>query len=107
MTFSSQYGQSGQLLFFLTGSPPRIASLLAFLAMFPQAGIVLEATAARDPADAAVMNCRLVKSFVFISRTFHFLFFANMTLGGRFHCNLRHCPMLAGKAPQARLGFRV
>jgi hypothetical protein len=33
-TFLSQYGHLGQRLFFLTGSPPRIASLLAFFVMF-------------------------------------------------------------------------
>jgi hypothetical protein len=107
MTLSSQYGQSGQLSFFLTGSPPKIASLLALLAIFAYAGIVLEATAARDPADAAAMNCRLVKSLLPISAPFHLAFFPNMTLGRRFHCNLPPCPMLAEKPLQVCLGFRV
>jgi hypothetical protein len=97
MTFSSQYGQLGQLLFFLTGSPPRIASLPAFLVTphqllgrecikpeisvidavcrtigaGPFAGVLLDATAAREPADAAAINCRLVKSFLFTSISFH------------------------------------
>jgi len=34
-TLSSQYGQRGQLLLLLTGSPPRIASLPAFLLTLP------------------------------------------------------------------------
>ena len=74
ISFSSQQqlGQSGQGLFFvLTGSPPRIASWLAFFARFPYAGMVLDAAAAREPAEAAAMNRRLVKSPLVIFRPFH------------------------------------
>jgi hypothetical protein len=65
MTFSSQYGQSGQLLFFLTGSPPRIASLPAFLLILLYAG-TLRDIAAIVPTDAVARSCRLVKLLLFI-----------------------------------------
>jgi hypothetical protein len=54
--FSSQYGQSGQGLFFLTGWPPRIASLLALVATFACAGTTVEAAAVTDAAVAAATN---------------------------------------------------
>ena len=65
----SQTGQEGQGLV-LTGLPPRTASLLAFLLALPYAGIVREATAAIVPAEAAVINCRLVTLFLFIFKPF-------------------------------------
>jgi hypothetical protein len=62
-------GQSYQPLV-LTGLPPRIAGLPAFLLTFPYAGIALDATAAREAAEAVFRNWRLFKLFLFISIPF-------------------------------------
>ncbi len=66
-TSSSRGGQEGQPLPFLTGSPPRIASLEALSAELPRAAI--PGTAMVTPADAAVKNSRLPRTCLLISRT--------------------------------------
>jgi hypothetical protein len=71
-TFWSQWGHLGQLLFFLTGSPPSIASFVAFFVTLPYAGMLLDAIPASEPAEAAASNCRLVKSLVSIFQPLSF-----------------------------------
>jgi len=58
---------------FRTGSPPRIASLLAEpdeISTFPSAGKVPAATIPADPADTTDKNFLLVNSFFFIAFLF-------------------------------------
>ena len=43
--------------------------------------MVPDVTAASEPAEAAAMNCRLVKSFIFISNSFQLVFSGNMIFG--------------------------